>query len=344
MLTAKVKFFDIKKCGYYKHGSKKSDLSDTTDILRNLKKWASDGREFINTLTYQAAKDEDIRNTYFCGLASEKHFGDHLLTLWAEVPNDNGVIYGMPPLAKPGKVDMLTTGFDTDKAIPGFPCYFWFLPKENAFASIKFEHSLMGKGNLDNYLNGYLANKSPYRVFDEDDKVVGFSADGEENDDSGKLNPKFYAVGMKYDEIQAELINNINRITKILKREKITYLAPDDRKVIERVFSGLLNNTPTSTQERTILHEMEFKPSEAELKSIIKSYNELGNSSSIRNVGFKYNDGKIVWLSGANVSFETELNVRRKDNHIITPERLLSAIIKRRAEFINKMKTPPQRG
>ncbi len=344
MLTAKVKFFDINKCGYYKYGSKKPDLSGITDTLLKLKVWASDGREFINTLTYKAAKDEDIRNTYFCGLASERQFGDHLLTLWAEVPNDNGVIYGMPPLAKPGTVDMLTTGFDVDKAIPGFPCYFWFLPQENAFASIKFEHSLMGKGNLDNYLNGFLANKSPYRVFDEDDTVVGFSPDGKENDDSAKLNPKFYAVGMKYDEIQAELITNINRITKILKREKITYLAPDDRKLIERVFSSLLKNTPASTQERTILHEMDFKPTEAELKGIIKSYNKLESSSPIRNVGFKYSDGKAVWLSGANVTFDIELNVRRKDNHIINPERLLSAIIKRRVEFINKMKTPQTRG
>lgn len=344
MLTAKLKFFHINRCGYYKHGSKKPDLGNTTDTLLKLKGWASDGREFINTLTYQAEKEEDIRNTYFCGLASDRQYGDHLLTLWAEVPNDSGVIYGMPPLAKPGKVDMLTTGFDVDKAIPGFPCYFWFIPDENAFASIKFEHSLMGKGNLDNYLNGYLANKSPYRVLDNDDKVIGFSADAKKNSDSEKLNPKFYAVGMKYDEVQAELINNIHRITKILKREKITYLAPDDRKIIERVFSGLLKNTPANTQERTIFHEMEFKPTESQLKLIIKNYNELGNSSPIRNVGFKYSDGKSIWLSGANVAFETELNVRRKDNHIIAPERLLSAIIKRRAELLNKMKTPPAGG
>lgn len=149
---------------------------------------------------------------------------------------------------------------------------------------------------------------------------------------------------MKYDEVQAELISNISKITKILKREKITYRTPDDRKIIERVFSGLLNNAPNSTQERTLFHEMEFKPTEAQLKSIIKSYNSLESTSPIRNVGFKYSDGKAIWLSGANVAFEIELNVRRKDNHIITPDRLLSAIIKRRDELIAKMKTPPTGG
>ncbi|WP_222889425.1 hypothetical protein [Enterobacter sp. C2] len=344
MLTAKLKFFDINKLGYYKYGSKEPDLSDTTDTLQKLKKWATDGREFINTLTYAADKDEDIRNTYFCGLATETQHGDHLLTLWAEVPNDSGVIYGMPPLAKPGKVDMLTTGFDDDKTIPGFPCYFWFIPEENAFASVKFDHSLQGKSNLDNYLNGYLANKSPYRVLDKHEKVIGFSIDGKNNPNAAKLNPKFYAVGMKYDEIQAELLNNIHRITRILKREKITYLAPDDRTVIERVFSGLLSNTPASTQERTIFHEMEFKPTETQLKTIIASYNALNSTSPIRNVGFKYSDGKSIWLSGANVTFETELNVRRRDNHIIAPDRLLSAIMKRRNEFLEKMRTPPTGG
>ncbi|SXD84464.1 hypothetical protein [Klebsiella variicola] len=344
MLTAKVKFYNINRCGYYKYSSKVPDLSNTSDVLLKLNDWASDGREFINTGTYKAEKDEDILNTYFCGLATDKRYGDHLLALWAEVPNDSGVVYGMPPLAKPGKVDMLTTGFDIDKAIPGFPCYFWFIPQLNVFASIKFEHSLMGKGHLDNYLNGYLANKSPYRVFDEDNKVIGFSVDGKKSNDSSKLKPNFYAVGMKYDEVQAELISNLSKITKILKREKITYRAPDDRKIIERVFSGLLKNAPDSTQERTLLHEMEFKPTETELKSIIKSYNSLENTSSIRNVGFKYSDGRAIWLSGANVSFEIELNVRRKDNHIIPPGRLLSAIIKRRDELITKMKTPPTGG
>ncbi|MDK9420830.1 hypothetical protein PO857_003142 [Pectobacterium carotovorum] len=344
MLDAKIKFFDINRFGYYKYGSKSPVLGGITDTLTHLNKWAKDGREFVNTLTYQDDKESDLRNTYYCGSAFEKQHGDSLLTLWAEVPNDSGVIYGMPPLEKPGKVDMLTTGFSVNKAIPGFPCYFWFIPEENVFASIKFEHSLQGKSNLDNYINGFLLNKSPYRVLDNNDKVIGFSADGKENNDSSKISPKFYAVGKKYDEIQAELISNLHRITRILKREKITYATPDDRSIIERVFSGLLSNTPASTQERTIFHEMEFKPTETQLKHIVNNFNSLQNTSPIKNVGFKYSDGKSIWLSGASVAFEIELNVRRKENHIIAPDRLLHAIMKRRDEFINRMKTPPAGG
>lgn len=341
MLTAKLKFYNINKCGYYTYAAKTPSLSNISDILLKLKSWASDGREFINTTTYHAVKKDDILNTYFCGLASEETYGDHILTLWAEVPNDSGVIYGMPPLAKPGKVDMLTTGFATNTAIPGFPCYFWFIPKLNVFASIKFEHSLIGKGHLDNYLNGYLVNKSPYRVIDKDDKIIGFSSDGKITKKSDKLYPSFHAVGMKHDTVQNELIHNISKITKILKREKITYRAPDDRKIIERVFSGLLPNTPESTQERTILHEMEFKPTEDQLKNIIKNYNSLNGNSPIRNIGFKYSNGKSIWLSGINVAFEVELNVKRKNDHIIAPKKLLSAIIESRAELIKKMQTPP---
>lgn len=340
MLGVKIKFYNINRMGYYKHGSKVPDLGGIADTLDALKKWAIDGREFINTSTYQDDPDNDVRNTYFCGSAHDAQHGDYLLTLWAEVPNDSGVIYGMPPLDKPGKVSMLTTGFDDKKAIPGFPCYYWFVPSENVFASIKFDHSYQGKLNLDNYLNGFLANKSSYRVLNNKGEIIGFSADGKDSEEAKKLNPKFYAAGKKYDVIQAELLSNIHRITRILKREKITYSNQDGRNLIEKVFSGLLDNTPKSTEDRSVFHEMEFKPTEAQLKSIISHYNKKGAASPIRNVGFKYNDGKSVWLSGLNVAFEAEINVRRKENHIIAPDRLLTAIIKKRDELLKKMKNP----
>ena len=192
MVEAKIKFFDIKKCGYFLRGQNQAEFSGISDILVQLNNWASDGREFVNTTCYEPDPDNDIRNTYFCDWHRNAINDDSVLILWNEVANDNGVIYGMQPTQLPGATEMLTTGFGNTPAIPGFPSYFWFVPNESVFATIRFNHSVQGKKNLDYYLNGFLENKAPYRILDEEETVVGFSPTGLPTEQSSKLYSKFF--------------------------------------------------------------------------------------------------------------------------------------------------------
>ena len=216
MLEAKIKFFDIKKCGFYLRGGSQSEFSGLNDALHKLRDWASDGREFVNTTTYEADPDNDVRNTYFCNWHRNDVNGDSVLILWNEVPNDNGVIYGMNPMDRPGNTAMLTTGFGDTPAIPGFPSYYWFVPERSVFATVRFHHSVQGKSNLDNYLNGFLANKSPYRVTNEEGTVIGYSENGQQSDNSARIHSKFYALGRKQEELEAELLTNLHKIRRII--------------------------------------------------------------------------------------------------------------------------------
>jgi hypothetical protein len=340
MLEAKIKFFDIKKCGFYLRGGSQTEFSGLNDALLKLSSWARDGREFVNTTTYEADPDNDLRNTYFCNWHKNDINGDSILILWNEVPNDNGVIYGMNPLDRPGNTAMLTTGFGDIPAIPGFPSYYWFVPERNVFATVRFNHSVQGKNNLDNYLNGFLENKSPYRVVNEEETVIGYSANGQKTENSTKIYSKFYAIGRKQEELEAELLTNIHKIRRIIKRENLQYTVEDDRKTLERVFSGLLRNTPTFNQTRTITHELQFEPTEQQLRQIINNYAELNSASSIRNAGFKYNDGRTIMLSGTSVAFSAELNARREENQIITPQSLLTAITILRQDLLRPLDEP----
>ena len=250
MLEAKIKFFDIKRFGYYMRGENASSLGNVSDILQRLNAWANDGRAFSNTTTYEPDPDNDILSTYFCGWSQNPTTQDSLLVLWNQTPNDDGVIYGMNPQSPPGETSMLTTDFGDTPAIPGAPSYIWFVPGKNVFATIRFTHSVQGKVNLDHYLNGYLQNKSAYRVEDADGKVIGYSQNGRATENSARLHPKFEAYGRKQEELEAELLVNINKITKIVKRETLLYTIADDRSVFERVFANLLPNTPSFTQSR----------------------------------------------------------------------------------------------
>jgi hypothetical protein len=339
MQDAKIKFFDIKRCGYYLRGESAPSLSNLNDILLKLNLWAHDGREFANTTCYQSDPDNDLLNTYFCGWSQNTATKDSLLILWNQLPNDNGVIYGMNPLARPGGTSMLATDFGNTPAIPGSPSYIWFVPSKNVFATIRFNHSVQGKGNLDHYLNGFLQNKSPYRVEDEG-KVVGYSPTGQATKNSGQLHPKFEAYGRKQEELETELLTNIYKITKIIKRETLHYAIEDDRSAFERVFAQLLPNTPSFNQPRTITHELQFSPTKAELKKIIKNFGELDQDTFIKNAGFVYKDGKTIMLTGANVAFSHQFNIPLQENQFISAKTLLAAITHERIDLLRPLDTP----
>lgn len=341
MLEAKIRFFDIKKCGFFLRGKDSPEFGSINDTLEKLNSWANDGREFVNTSCYEADPDNDIQNTYFCGWHENKTSKDSLLILWNEAPNDNGTIYGMNPMERPGNTSMLTTGFGNIPAIPGSPSYFWFIPNKNIFATIRFNHSVQGKSNLDNYLNGYLSNKSPYRVMDDsNENIIGYSKNGIKNEKSDRTSSKFYAIGRKQEELEAELLTNLGKIRKIIKRETLQYTSADDRGLLERVFSNLLQNTPVFTSPRTITQELQFQPTELELREIISQFSELNIPNSIQNAGFIYNDGKRIMLKGSSFTFSAELNVNLVENQIISPQILLSALIAQKIDLLRPLDEP----
>lgn len=342
MLDAWIRFFDIKKCGFFLHGQTVPKFGGVDDTLVKLNNWATDGRQFINTTCYEADPDNDVRNTYFCGWHKDSNTKDSLLILWNETSNDNGTIYGMKPLDPPGISSMLTTGFEDVSAIPGSPSYFWFIPSRNIFATIRFTHSVQGKINLDRYLNGFLLNKSPYRVKDDStEKIVGFSANGQMNDSCSDIMPKFVAAGQKKDDLKTELVQNIGKIRKIIKREKLSYTTQTDRSMIERIFSGLLSNAPTFTKSHTITHELQFRPTKPELIQIIDKHSESAFPSSISEIGFEYNDGKRIMLNGTGFTFPVKLKVTRSENQIIRPNILLASLNEQKSEILNLQNQEP---
>lgn len=335
MQEAKIKFFDIKQCGYYRHGKGTPEYGDVSDTLEKLAAWAKDGRELINTITYEPKPEDDIFNTYFCD--HHRTFnGDTVLTLWNEAANDEGAIYGMKPKDKPGSRAMMKTGFEDKEAIPGFPSYFWFIPQIGKFASIKFNHSAQGKRNLDHYLNGFLANMSPYRVIDEDGDIIGYSADGKKLDVEHAIYPRFNSINTKNDQIESELLANSSKITRMIKKETLDFTIPDTRKRFEKLFSGLLENAPKDKIERDITHNFQFKPTNAQLKEIIKNFNSDEKNHLLKDVGFVVR-GKHIMLSGMSVAFPMDLDIQRTEDQMITPDKLLASLQKKRKAILSSL-------
>jgi hypothetical protein len=340
MLEAKIKFFDIKKCGYFLRGSETPEFSNLNDALTKLNSWANDGRDIINTTCYEPDSDNNILNTYFCDWQINETNGDSVLILWNEVSNDNGTIYGMEPMQPPGGTSMLSTGFGSTKAIPGFPSYFWFIPQKDLFATVRFNHSVPGKGNLDYYLNGFMANKSSYSVISKKSEIIGYSINGKPNKNSPDIYSRFEAVGRKQNDLAAELIANRHRITRIIRKERLSYTVAEERSTIERVFSNLLSDPLKNTESRDISIDLQFRPTETELRQIINNFTNSEDGAGLSNAGFVYNNGKKVMLMGTAVAFKTELNLSRSTNQIISSQKLLQGLTKSRQALLAPILEP----
>ncbi|EGR4199720.1 TPA: hypothetical protein ACGUMO_004376 [Vibrio vulnificus] len=341
-MEAHITFFNIEKAGYYRFGQAEPVFSNISDLIDKLKVWASDGRSLENTSTFQAVPERDLMRAFYVDAKKHDATGDYVLTLWNEVQNDDGKIYGVRPNQLPGNTEILQTGFD-GAAIPGFPSYYWFISKLNLFASIKFDHSIQGKQQLDRYLDGFLCNKSPYRVLDEDDSIVGYTENAKYEAGCDKNYPRFIAKVVKNNQLEAELLANISQIRKFVRKESLLYSSSDDRTVIERMFSSLLVNTPSFMQSREITQEIAFQPSENQLRNIIQNYYENENDS-LKNVGFVYSSGKRVMLNGVRVAFKYDLEVVRYNDHVINVENMMAALQIAREDLLAQIENPIQQG
>lgn len=330
-----IRYFDILRCGYYLPRKKEIQFGGLSETLRELSKWGKSIDQIGNTKTYQADPTKDIRNTYFFDSHYDSTTGDYLLIFWNEIANVNGKVYGINPKSSPGSSKMLSTEFSEEKTIPGLPSYFWFIPKHNLAASIIFNHSMQGKNNMQNFLNGFLVNKSPYQVIGSDKKILGYSLKKPPSDGYEKISPHFHAISSKNSEVEAELLKKVSLITRMIKKEILDYQVIDDRSVIEKFFSGLLDNQPVFDTKRQVVHELQYTPSVAELKDMIDNFNQRTEDSNLHNVGFKLKGGKKIMLSGINISIPHQFNVsRRNDNEIIKAKSLMDAILAKRSQFL----------
>ncbi len=336
LTTATLKMYDIEKCGYYERGSTTPRLSNFQETLSHLTSWAKDGRELVNTTCYQADNAKDQFNTYFLDFHEKKEGSDSLLILWNESINDDGVIYGLNQLLKPGQATtMEETSFGDKLIIPGFPSYFWFVPDQNSIVSVKFNHSSMGILNFKNYIKGYLKTQSPYKI-KIDDQITGYGEIGVEPKIPLKVKPQFYMKLKKNKNVIEKLHEERKNIKYFIRKEVLGRSKKDQRGLIEKVFSGFLNEPKPQFKENVISEfKLEYSPNKKELDEIINSYTDEDHLD----IGFELQNRSRIMLDGTACKFTVNLSIPRKINQIFNPELLLNELIKEKKIIFSQLKS-----
>ena len=340
--NARLRFFDIEKCGFYDRNDPSTSLfSGVPDTLQRLGVWASEQNTLEETVTFESDPDREIRRSFYVGIDHNRDSGDILLALWNEVPNDEGVVFGMSGSQQPGDTTMLETGFVDPNAIPGMISYFWFIPEFDKFASVKFSHSDHGKTQLDNYIQSYLVNFSDYRVTRPSNPhaAYGYSATAQATDGCEDIHPKFFARTTKNDSVRQQLVGNVSRIRSIIKEQEYSYSVPDDRDMLERFFDNLLNNPPLEVNgSKEVISKLNYRPSIAQIDEMISNY-EL-RDANLKRVGFKLSgESTPIYLDGINVIIDFEFEIERQRGNAIPVATLANAIYANRPSLLRSMRS-----
>ncbi|MDR0474116.1 MAG: hypothetical protein LBH43_10650 [Treponema sp.] len=321
-----ITFFQIHKCGFYKGGKKQ--FGSIGELLPDLKKWAESVRYMVDTRLSGDEKEGDAsdecREVFYYDYCENKD--SSLLVLWNRLPD---VIGAVPTLSIKKQIGdgIHCTVTDLPKdSIPGTASYFWFLPQQNCFATIARKNKTSNVKGMRKYLQTFLATRSSYCNTGEDGKEITSYKD-QKGKDVSDVTPYFQA-SLAQRKGQIDYIKaNRQKIRKIIRKQKIT----KNLKVRLDIGKSLLVTMGVKKPRLGLIdfntsYAVSYTPTEAELKEIIKEWEDTG-VTEYDDTGFVLSrDTKTHWLGGEISRIKKDWELAYIDDEILNPQELLKSL------------------
>jgi len=348
--TARIKFYTVKECGYFKHGKENPAFGDLANILNQLENWATGASlDLVDTKTYEADEGDDGLYPAYCfDIQHEANTGDYLLTTWNEIPTTEGQrVASVKPNSKVGSADVDLTELPEDN-IAGYATYFWFAPSEGVFASIKFDTSRLANGHrqLKKYMSEFMAKWTSYAVRERKNgstefEVNGYAATGKEKDAEHHY-PRFTSAPMRTETSEQRIKSRQPLIRKVIRKNKIGsgLVTGASLSWFQAVFGYLMAGTkkvsPPDDPVRA-KYEVSHTPSSGELDSMIATWKEnQDDNSKWDDLGFQFKgESGTIWLSDSLIKDDIELEVDRKNDEVVTANSILKSVTKMRSHLLD---------
>jgi hypothetical protein len=264
---------------------------------------------------------------------------DFIVVLWNELENHGGNVMGMSESATPGDVNVTESSFGKKNIIPGYPSYFWFIPEYECVIQVVIKGLAPGRSKLKDFMEGYLGNKSKYCVLDSDDRIIGFSQNGKDEPNAAHRFPQFVPVRIAKIDVLDDILANRPKITRVIKKEKLSFKVARQKDIIEKFFSGLgTDGRQSSIEDRVVTHSLEYAPSTREIKAMYQRFLNKKQGDNLLNVGFRLSSGKTLYFAKEYQDVETEINLSKTKNQIISAAELEAVLIKRRTDLLKVLK------
>lgn len=332
-----LNYYDIKQCGFYKHGAENASFAPPADVFDWFKCWA-ENRPFAKTTTYHI--DERAGGPYleaYCYDIACGDNGDYCLTTWNRSPDSEGKVLSVPIDAEVGNAEPEETSLPED-SITGYPTYFWIVPEHDFLITIRLEGQLVnGHRPMRRLIEEFLAKFSPW--VDEAEKnqyaklrVKGYNGSFDpEKEDSSHHWPRFRTELHDLPGNIPYIRANVGAIRKIIRKNRIPDLSSDERSWLkkhwDRFFDGFtgLPETPPSGAKCRL--EVSHQPTSEEVEALIQTY--LNESETQWNdVGFEFERkiGDTKWLSRSLPRLEPDLDIDPGPTSLVSAPDLLEAL------------------
>ncbi|GAW97955.1 MULTISPECIES: hypothetical protein [Colwellia] len=333
MEAAKITFYNIEKCGLYDYGSDDIKLGNVPKLLNQLMTWVKrEGKPLEETCTYAIEESEDVDRTFCYDLVKNGVTGDFLLTTWNETPSYEGKVAAVKAKSKVGSAKVEFTQLPKD-SIPGYATYFWFVPSKNVFATIRFQHRLNGKKNLDKYFKEFISKFSDYVVLSDEGKadfnIVGYSDSSES--DPLNLHALFKTSIVRKPGQISYILDQCHNIRKVERHNRLSPTLESNQDLWQKALLGLgLKKARNLNSEVNFSYQFPFTPSEQELKEMVKDW-EDNHDAKWDDIGFTLKGEQAPrWLSNSLARSEYELDIKRLDDEIVEAKSILDQVTEKR--------------
>lgn len=336
-MQAKITFYKIENCGFYKYSQNGSELlfGGIGDVLSNLMQWTQNA-PLEETKVH--GNIGDIIGTYVSSINSEPDHGSYLLVLWNEVFASEAGVLSLQRNTLVGQQQHLIENGIVQDSIPGYPTCFWILPEQKLLATVVFKKALAGKNALEKYLYHFMRNCSQYvRKEEVENETVITYIDPSNPERQTKRTPSFrirpYYKTENIQFYQAQM----PRVRKVLIKSTFNV----DQTIPLQWYQGLLNlcgfSRPDTTTTNTLNYQIELSADEQSF-NFEELYEKWENEYDENNIdyGFKLeNDSKKYWLSGAIAKDTFDLTDVGVSDLIENPTQVLTQIINKRTQIMS---------
>lgn len=337
-LEAKVTCYKISQCGYY---DKKGDLlfGSPVTMLNDLLKW-------VGIKTFEDTNILDINNNdeLPCYLYDISKKNDcYLITLWHETVSKNNTVASVPKKSKVGAAIAKVNKIAKD-TIPGYPTYFFFVPKENIIATVQFPDPIRkiptNHKIMQNYMNTFLTCHSSNVILKQlDKKIPDLTITGYENK---SIQYKVKDVKVSYESSMIRkptdtqyLLDNASLITKLVHRIE---LSPSNAINLDMWQKALIwakiSPQPLTKADRVnFSYEVSVDMTENDIQSIID------NDGVFNSYGIKFRgDSKTYWIKGNVIREEFTVDVKYDIPNVVNNKSLLNSLYTNKDKILNLIK------
>jgi len=300
-----IKFYKVSKCGYYEWGGNPA-FGNIKETLEQLKSWSA-RKQLIDT---KVSSISNVLPTYLFDIKS--YGGSWIVTLWNQVPADDGQVSSVMPTDTVGNANVLSNPLVPD-SIPGFPTYFYWEPDQGLMATLRTGDQTLGLNELKNYLKTFLGRSSDRVVVEAGNgsvpEVAGYLNDQDEIDSN--VRPGFEIQLVRKGSQAAKIIANYDSITKVIRVEEINIRLASERSKFQRMLDWMDMTAAPRAQDVRIKFELPVTMSKNEVKEFISSVEN--DVEPLKNdVGFLMKGSQNpLWLSNSIPSVSTKLSVEK---------------------------------